>query len=133
MTQEVVKLDPDFVNILAKGFNGNGISLPFITEIQLIKCYVAGTTFRVDIDEIEPELKKDDLLVFKREPDNEHDNLAIAIYDKEERRIGYIPQKNNEILARLMDAGKIVFGKIEKKKWRDDWLKIKIKVYMRDM
>ena len=133
MTQEVVKFDPGFVNILAKGFNGNGISLPFITEIQLIKCYVAGTTFRVDIAEIEPELKKDDFLVFKREPDNEHDKLAIAIYDKRERRIGYIPQRKNEISARLMDAGKIVFGKIEKKNWRDDWLKIKIKVYMRDM
>ena len=133
MTQEVVKFDPDFVNILTAGFKGNGISLPFITEIQLIKCYVAGTTFREDIDEIEPELQKDDLLAFKREPDNDHDKLAIAIYDKRERRIGYIPQRKNEILARLMDAGKIVFGKIEKKKWRDDWLKIKIKVYMRDM
>ena len=133
MTQEIVKFDPDFVNILTAGVKGKGISLPFITEIQLIKCYVAGTTFREDIAEIEPELQKDELLVLKREPYNEHDKLAIAIYDKRERRIGYIPRKNNEILARLMDAGKIVFGKIEKKKWRDDWLKIKIKVYMRDM
>ena len=133
MTQEIVKFDPDFVNILTAGFNGKVIALPFITEIQLMECYVAGTTFREDIDEIEPELQKDDLLVLKREPDNEHDKLAIAIYDKGERRIGYIPQRKNEILARLMDAGKIVFGKIEKKKWRGDWLKIKIKVYMRDM
>ena len=133
MTQEIVKFDPDFVNILTAGFNGKGLALPFITEIQLMECYVAGTTFREDIDEIEQELQKDDLLVFKREPVNEHDKLAIAIYDKGERLIGYIPQRKNEIPARLMDAGKIVFGKIEKKKWRDDWLKIKIKVYMRDM
>jgi hypothetical protein len=133
MTQEIVKFDPDFVNILTAGFNSKGLALPFITEIQLIKCYIAGTTFREDIAEIEPELQKNDLLVFKREPDNEHDKLAIAIYDKRERRIGYIPQKNNEILARLMDAGKIVFGKIENKKWQDDWLKIKIRVFMRDM
>ena len=133
MTQEVVKFDPDFVNILTAGFNGKGIALPFIPEIQLIKCYIAGTTFREDIDEIEQELQKDDLLVFKREPDNEHDKLAIAVYDKRERRIGYIPQRKNEIPARLMDAGKIVFAKIESKNWQENWLKINICIFMRDM
>lgn len=133
MTQEIVKFDPGFVNILTAGFNGKGLAFPFITEIQLMECYVAGTTFREDIDEIELELQKDDLLVLKREPDNEHDKLAIAIYDKGERRIGYIPQRKNEILARLMDAGKIVFGKIESKKWQNSWLNINILVYMRDM
>ena len=131
--QEIVKFDPGFVSVINGGFNGKGLAFPFITEIQLMECYVAGTTFRDDIEEIEPELGKDDPLVFKREPDNEHDNLAITIYDKGERLIGYIPQRKNEILARLMDAGKIVFGKIEKKKWRGDWLKIKIRVFMRDM
>ena len=133
MTQEIIKFDPDFVNILTAGFKGKGISLPFITEIQLIKCYVAGTTFREDIDEIEPELQKTDILVFKRELDNQHDKLAIAIFDKKERRIGYIPKRKNEILAHLMDAGKIVFGKIESKNWQDNWLKINICIFMRDM
>ena len=133
MTQGIIKFDPDFVNILSDGFNGKGLAFPFITEIQLMECYVAGTTFRKDIEKIELELQKDDLLVFKREPNNAHDKFAIAIYDKEERRIGYIPQRKNEILARLMDAGKIVFGKIENKKWQDNWLKINIRVYMRDM
>ena len=84
-------------------------------------------------DKIEPELQKDDLLVLKREPDNEYDKLSIAVYDKEERCIWYIPQKNNEILARLMDSGKVVFGEIESKKWQDRWLNIKIRVYIRDM
>jgi hypothetical protein len=133
MTQEIVKFNPDFVNILTAGLNGKGLAFPFITEIQLMECYIAGTTFREDIGEIEPELQKDDLLVFKREPDNEYDKLAIAVYDKEERRIGYIPQRKNEILARLMDAGKIVFGKIKNKKWQDRWLNINIRIYMRDM
>ena len=133
MTQEIVKFDPHFVNILTAGFNGKGLAFPFITEIQLMECYVAGTTFREDMEEIEPELQKDDLLVLKREPDNEHDRLAIAVYDKEERRIGYIPQRKNEIPARLMDAGKIVFGKIEGMNWQDNWLKINICIFMRDM
>ena len=133
MTQEIVKFNPDFVNILTAGFNGKGLSFPFITEIQLMECYVAGTSFREGMEEIEPELQKDDLLVLKREPDNAYDKLAIAVYDKEERLIGYIPQRKNEIPARLMDAGKIVFGKIESKNWQDNWLKINICIFMRDM
>jgi hypothetical protein len=133
MTQEIVKFNPDFVNILTAGFNSKGLALPFITEIQLLECYVAGTSFREDMEEIEPELQKEDLLVLKREPDNEYDKLAIAVYDKEERLIGYIPQRKNEIPARLMDAGKIVFGKIESKNWQDNWLKINICIFMRDM
>ena len=133
MTQEIIKFNPDFVNILTAGLNGKGFALPFITEIQLMECYVAGTSFREDMEEIEPELQKDNLLVLKREPDNAYDNLAIAVYDKEERFIGYIPQIKNEIPARLMDAGKIVFGKIESKNWQDNWLKINICIFMRDM
>ena len=133
MTQEIVKFNPDFVNILTAGFNSQGLALPFITEIQLMECHVAGTAFREDMKEIEPELQKDDLLDLKREPDNEHDKLAIAVYDKEERRIGYIPQRKNVIPARHMDAGKIVFGKIESKNWQDNWLKINICIFMRDM
>ena len=133
MTQEIVKFNPDFVNILTAGINSKGLAFPFITEIQLMECYVAGTTFREDMKEIEPELQKDDLLVLKREPDNAYDKLAIAVYDKEERLIGYIPQRKNEIPARLMDAGKIVFGKIESKNWQESWLKINICIFMRDM
>jgi len=39
----------------------------------------------------------------------------------------------NEILARLMDAGKLIFGRVEKKEKVDDWVKITIKVFMRDV
>jgi hypothetical protein len=32
-----------------------------------------------------------------------------------------------------MDAGKLIFGKLERKEWQNDWLKADIRVYMRDM
>ncbi len=41
-------------------------------------------------------------------------------------------QKKNEVLARLMDAGKLIFGKLEAKEWIDDWLKLDVRVFMRD-
>lgn len=47
--------------------------------------------------------------------------------------IGYVPRAKNEILARLMDAGKRVFGKVEEKWNTGEWVNISIKVYMMDV
>lgn len=118
-------------SIIQGSFSG-GLPLPYIQEIFLLECHIAGTSY-VKIDEIEPDLISGDFLVFKREPDNEHDPLAIMILDRKGRKLGYIPRAKNEVLARLMDAGKLVFGKIEGLERIDKWLKITIRVYMKDM
>ena len=47
-------------------------------------------------------------------------------------KIGYIPQKDNIIFARLMDAGKLLFGKITEKEKKGNWLRIKIQVFMHE-
>ena len=97
-----------------------------------MECHIAGTTY-INIEEIEPDLNVDDLLVFKRESENKFDKLAILIFDKKERKIGYVPRHKNEILARLMDAGKLIFGKVIAKSWQGNWLKVNIKTFMRDL
>lgn len=38
-----------------------------------------------------------------REPRNEHDANAVAVWI-EGRRVGYVPKKNNAVLARFIDA-----------------------------
>jgi len=35
-------------------------------------------------------------------------------------------------MIRLMDAGKLLFGKLENKAWVGDWLKVAARIYMRD-
>ena len=117
--------------VLQGSFAG-GLPLPYIQEIFLLECHIAGTSY-VDIDKIEPDLKRGDLLAFRREPENEHDPLAIMILEQRGRKLGYIPRAKNEVLARLMDAGKLVFGKIEGLERFDKWLKITIRVYMKDL
>jgi hypothetical protein len=72
------------------------------------------------------------LLVFRREPDNQYDDLAIFILDKEGRKLGYVPKEKNEVPARLLDAGKLLFGRVEYKEWQSRWLKLRIQVFMRD-
>ncbi len=117
--------------IIQSSFAG-GLPLPYIQEIFLLECHIAGTAY-VDINKIEPDLHHGDLLAFKREPENAHDPLAIMIFEQKGRKLGYIPRAKNEVLARLMDAGKLVFGKIEGLERFEKWLKITIRVYMKDL
>jgi len=32
-----------------------------------------------------------------------------------------------------LDAGKLIFGRIEAKEWKGKWLKIDVRVYLRDL
>ena len=47
-------------------------------------------------------------------------------------RLGYVPREDNKIAARLMDAGKILFGRISMKEKKGSWIKIHIKVFLRE-
>ena len=133
MSKELAVIDPRILNLLHTSFGKNGLPLPFVKEIFLMECHIAGTSYRDNIKEIEAGLKENDLLVFKRDPDNKYDELAIMILDTEGQMVGYVPRDKNEVVARLMDAGKLIFGKLESKEWYDKWLKADIRVYMRDM
>ena len=121
---------------IVSAFNGGGgglVPLPHINEIFLIDCRIAGTTHVEDIDDKTADIDKGTLLMFRREKDNQYDNLAIQILNGKKERIGYVPKAKNEILARLMDAGKLIFGRVEEKEKVDDWIKISIKVFMKDV
>ena len=132
MDDAVVKIDPKLLALINGAFDKGGLLMPFTQEIFLIETHVAGTS-HVPIKDMEPGLAVNDVLVFKREPENEHDALAIRIHDEKGHKLGYVPQAKNEILARLMDAGKLVFGKLVEKHWHEEWLKLEIKVFMREV
>ena len=132
MSQAIVKIDPKYLEIVRTSLTNNGLPKPFVQEVELLDCNVAGTTF-LDLDDIEPKLKKHQLLMLKREPNNEYDNNAILILTEEGQKLGYVPQDKNEVLSKLMDAGKLLFGRLNEKNWVDDWLKLVIQVYLRDL
>ena len=107
----VIKIDgSNIVNIL----NNKGaldIEKPFSREIFLIEVHIAGTTHIDNIDVLEPKLTEGVEVQFFREPNNQYDSKAIVVKDKEGNKLGYIPKDKNEILSRLMDAGKLLYGK----------------------
>lgn len=108
------------------------IPKPFEKDIFLFDTYVAGTTHIEGIEELEPHLNTDDRLEFFREPVNQYDKQAIVIKTVDGVKIGYVPRQDNVIFARLMDAGKLLFGKITSKEKKGSWVKIYIKVFLHE-
>lgn len=118
---------------LLHGKNGEiSIPKPFEKDIFLFDTYVAGTTHIEGIQELEPHLQIEDKLEFFREPDNAYDKQAIIIKTVDGVKIGYVPMQDNVIFSRLMDAGKLLFGKITAKEKKGSWIKIYIKVFLHE-
>ena len=132
MSQAIVKIDPKYLEIVRTSLDKTGLPKPFVQEVELLNCNIAGTTF-LNLKDIEPNLKKNQLLVLKREPKNEYDDKAILILTEDGQKLGYLPQERNEILSRLMDAGKLLFGRLDEKNWVGRWLRLDIQVYLRDL
>ena len=107
---------------------------PLVQEkhIFLFDTYIAGTTHIEGMEELEPYIHIDDRLDFFREPDNRYDPEAIVIKTAAGAKIGYVPRQDNVIFARLMDAGKLLFGRISQKKKKGSWVKIGIKVFLHE-
>jgi len=108
------------------------IPQPFGQQIFLVDAHIAGTTHIDDIDSVERYLTEGTKLNFLRENDNKYDPMAIIVKDDKDKKLGYIPRDKNEILSRLMDAGKLIYGTVYKKERIGKWLKITIRVFLSD-
>ena len=127
METGIIKLSPELLALIGTG--GVNALTPFTREIFLLDIVVAGTTYCEQIDEIENELLPETILKMIRQPQNEYDELAIGVYFNN-IRIGWIPQELNEVISRLMDAGKAFFCRINSVKRKNKWVKIDAKIYM---
>ncbi len=132
MSQTLINTNTDFPSLFHIANANQNLPMPFTREIFLLTCHVAGTNFRPEISEIEPELKIGATFYLQREPKNEFDELAIAVYDANEKHLGYVPKSKNEVPARLLDAGKSLSAKLVAKEWNDSWLKLDIEIFLND-
>lgn len=115
--------------------NQNGelaVPKPFEKDIFLFDTHIAGTSYIDGFEELEAHLNEDDKLDFFREPDNKYDKRAIVIKTIDGVKIGYVPRYDNAIFSRLMDAGKLLFGRILSKEGSGRWVRINIKVYLHE-
>ena len=108
-----------------------------VTEpLVLLECLVAGTSHRrPQIDEVEPLLKIGQALLLTREPDSHYDDWAVQVHTHPATHpanvwLGYLPEGQNETVARLLDAGFSLGARLNHKAWEDDWLHLDIEVLM---
>ena len=110
--------------------NLSDIIKPLVSEIHLFDTFVAGTTHLEDksvLDEIEVGNK-----LFLRREENKFDDKAIIVLKEDGRKLGYIPEKDNLIFSRLMDAGKLLAAKITEIEKHGSFEKIAIGIYLVD-
>ena len=103
---------------------------PLIKEIHLFDTFIAGTTHLDDKNVID-EVKIDDKLDLKRE-DNKFDEKAILVLNKKGQKLGYIPEKDNIVFSRLLDAGKMLSATVSDIEHKDSFTKISIGIYLVD-
>ncbi|MEE3451029.1 MAG: HIRAN domain-containing protein [Acutalibacteraceae bacterium] len=104
---------------------------PLTKEIYLFDTYVAGVSYLNDKSVLQ-EIKKGDSLTLRRE-DNKFDSKAILILTNTGKKVGYVPERDNVVFSRLMDAGKLLVAYItEIKKRSIDYHQISIGIYLVD-
>ena len=130
MSHEIIPGGRQAVSVAASHAIGE-ILQPLIREIHLFDTWIAGTTHLEDRSALEA-LKENDELLLQRES-NEFDSMAILVLDRDRHRLGYIPEKDNLVFARLMDAGKTLKAKISRIEDMDVWTKVSIGICLVDL
>ena len=131
MSGEITSVDSAMLEILKARQKGETLPKPFAKEVFILKTYVAGTQY-YKAKELQDNIKEGDYLVFRREADNPYDKQAITIMDLNMNKFGYVPKVKNEIISNLMDAGKTIYGIIDKKELSGDYLNLEIKVFLKE-
>ncbi len=109
-----------------------GLALPYGRRVKLLRCHVAGTGY-ADLEDEEPRLQVGECLVLLREPANRHDPMAIRVLSSRRRKLGYVPADSNEVLARLMDAGKRLTAALVSKEWDGGWLHLEMEIALEEI
>ena len=115
----------------AAGSSGlSGVFKPLIREIHLFDTWVAGTT-HLDDPSVLNAVREEDRLTLRRE-ENRFDENAILVLLEDGRKLGYIPEKDNVIFSRLMDAGKLLAARVSSIEVKGSFHRIRIGIFLVD-
>lgn len=130
MGKEIVIKD-DAAIALTEQFDIGELIKPLQKEIFLFDTYIAGTMHLQDTSVIS-KLNVGDKVIFQREPNNRYDDKAIVVLNEKKEKLGYVPEKDNVVFSRLMDAGKMLTGKINEIKDKHGFIQVAIGIYLVD-
>ena len=96
-----------------------------IRDIYLITSEIRGMKYR-DEKIIEKELSSNTIFYMKRDSLNRYDENAIKIVAGDGNVMGYVPKKDNEIISKLMDAGKYFYAILKEYDIENNYAKVDI-------
>lgn len=76
------------------------------------------------------QMREGDRLTLVREPDNPHDAKAVRV-EWRGQKLGYLPRRENAVVAGAMDGGEAVDARIAKlRRHRNPWQRLLIEVFV---
>lgn len=111
------------------------VSQPLTREILLLDVKLAGTRATPEMETLVKEMAPGTQLQLVRTPDG--DELAISVVYGT-TKVGIIPMEQNVVIARLMDAGKMLTCRVDRASVEHDfmsgrpWIRILVKIYLID-
>jgi hypothetical protein len=130
MANELTEYQQNLVSLVQSHELGDIIK-PLIKEIHLFDSYIAGTSHLKDRSVLE-KIAVGDMLSLQRE-DNKFDSNAILILNEDGKKLGYVPEKDNIIFARLLDAGKLLKAKISSVTQKGSFIQVGVGIYLVDL
>ena len=129
--QSIIPVNPELIKKVDDPQGLGDLIKPLTREIHLFDSFIAGTTYLKDPDVLK-KAAVGDTLTLRRESGNRFDSNAIVILNADGEKYGYVPEKDNMIFARLMDAGKLLAAKIINIQPKGSFTMISIGIYLVD-
>lgn len=129
MSNELTIKNEDLLTVVEDRDLGELIK-PLVNEIHLFDTVIAGTLFMED-SSVYDRLEKNEKLILQRE-NNKFDSNAILILNSQKQKLGYVPERDNQVFSRLMDAGKLLIAKVISADNPDGFYMIRIGIYLVD-
>ena len=129
MKHELTKADEQKVALLNKQ-ELSEVLKPLKQEIHLFDTYISGT-MNISDPSVLSDLQTGEKLHLQRE-ESLYDDYRIIITKEDNTKLGSIPEQDNVLFARLLDAGKLLIGRVKEKKKKGYMEVIAIGIYMVD-
>ena len=130
MSDELSVVNSGLMN-LVKDSGIDDVIKPLTKEIHLFDAFVSGTSRLKDASVLD-NISIGGKLKMRRE-DNKFDSNAIVFLDHDNNKIGYVPEKDNVVFARLLDAGKLLSATVTGIERKGSFTKISVSIFLVDI
>ena len=118
---------------LALADQAKEMPVAFQQVVFLANCHLAGTNEIADIKNNVDGIKDGESLVLRRTATDAADARAVSVETTSGTLIGYVPRRYGAVMARLMDAGKLLSAKLIGRDCGEKWVDITVAIEMREV